>query len=90
MKNISLSMGDICQISESKLELNKEIAKYKPEELSMDNYMNHLIGTPNECIKRVELYNDLGVSEFVLQIPSLGTGDMKDLQLLAKEVMPSF
>jgi alkanesulfonate monooxygenase SsuD/methylene tetrahydromethanopterin reductase-like flavin-dependent oxidoreductase (luciferase family) len=90
LKDISLSMGDICQISESRLELNKEIAKYKPKELSMDNYMNHLIGTPDECIKRVELYQDLGVSEFVLQIPSLGSGETKDLNLLAKEVMSSF
>lgn len=90
IKDISLSMGDICQISESKHELKKEITKYKPQELSMENYMNHLIGTPDECIKRVELYQDLGVSEFVLQIPSLGAGDMKDINLLAAEVMPSF
>lgn len=90
MKDITLSMGDICQISDSKSELKKEIAKYKPNELSMENYMNHLIGTPDECIKRVELYQDLGISEFVLQIPSLGIGDMKDVHLLAKEVMSSF
>jgi len=90
MKEISLSMGDICQISKSKQELDKGIAKYKPDELTMRDYMNHLIGTPDECIKRVELYQDLGVSEFVLQIPSLASGEMKDLRLLAKEVMPSF
>ena len=90
MKEISLSMGDICQISKSKRELNKGIAKYKPDELTMRDYMNHLIGTPDECIKRVELYQDLGVSEFVLQIPSLASGEMKDLRLLAKEVMSSF
>lgn len=90
IKELSLSMGDICQIRESKSELKKEIAKYKPDELSMENYMNHLIGTPDECIRRVELYQDLGVSEFVLQVPSLSIGEMKDLQLLAKEVMSSF
>jgi alkanesulfonate monooxygenase SsuD/methylene tetrahydromethanopterin reductase-like flavin-dependent oxidoreductase (luciferase family) len=90
MKKISLSMGDICHIRESKSELNKEVAKYKPDELTMDNYMNHLIGTPDECIKRVELYKELGVSEFVLQVPSLGIGEMADLHLLANEVMASF
>ena len=90
MKEISLSMGDICHISETKQGLNKEIAKYKPDELTMRDYMNHLIGTPDECIKRVELYQDLGVSEFVLQVPSLASGELKDLRLLAKEVMPSF
>jgi alkanesulfonate monooxygenase SsuD/methylene tetrahydromethanopterin reductase-like flavin-dependent oxidoreductase (luciferase family) len=90
MNDISLSMGDICQIRKSKNELKKEIAKYKPDELSMENYMNHLIGTPEECIKRVELYQELGVSEFVLQVPSLGIGEMADLHLLAGEVMSSF
>ena len=90
MKDISLSMGDVCHIRESKNELSKEIAKYKPDELTMKDYMNHLIGTPDECIKRTELYQDLGVSEFVLEVPSLGKGEMTDLHLLAKEVMPSF
>jgi alkanesulfonate monooxygenase SsuD/methylene tetrahydromethanopterin reductase-like flavin-dependent oxidoreductase (luciferase family) len=90
MKKISLSMGDICQISESRSELKKEIAKYKPDELTMENYMNHLIGTPDECIKRVELYQDLGVSEFVLQVPSLSVGEFKDLHSLSEKVMPSF
>jgi alkanesulfonate monooxygenase SsuD/methylene tetrahydromethanopterin reductase-like flavin-dependent oxidoreductase (luciferase family) len=90
MKDISLSMGDICHIRETKQELNKEIAKYKPNELTMRNYMNHLIGTPDECIKRVEIYQDMGVSEFVLQIPNLNSGEFKDLHLLVNEVMPSF
>jgi alkanesulfonate monooxygenase SsuD/methylene tetrahydromethanopterin reductase-like flavin-dependent oxidoreductase (luciferase family) len=90
MKDILLSMGDICHIAETKQEVNKEVAKYKPDELTMRDYMNHLIGTPDECIKRIEMYQEMGVSEFVLQIPTLNSGDFKDLHLLAKEVMPSF
>lgn len=90
MNEIRLSMGDVCHIRKSKQELNKEIAKYRPDEVSMKNYMNHLIGTPDECIKRVELYQDLGVSEFVLEVPSLSRGELTDLHLLANEVMPSF
>jgi alkanesulfonate monooxygenase SsuD/methylene tetrahydromethanopterin reductase-like flavin-dependent oxidoreductase (luciferase family) len=90
IRDITLSMGDICHISESKSEVKKEVAQYKPDEVSMEDYMNHLIGTPEECIKRVELYHEMGVSEFVLQVPALNKGEMKGLHLLAEEVIPSF
>lgn len=88
--NIALSMGDILHISEEKADLKKLVSKYKPNELTYDVYMNHLIGTPEECIERIQMYQDLGVSEFVLQIPSLASGDLKELNLFGEKVIPEF
>ena len=48
------------------------------------------IGTPEECIERINVYRDLGVSEFVLQFPSLAVGDMRELELFAESVIPVF
>jgi alkanesulfonate monooxygenase SsuD/methylene tetrahydromethanopterin reductase-like flavin-dependent oxidoreductase (luciferase family) len=87
---IAMSMGDVCHIRRDESEVRKEVAKYKPDELSKENYMNHLIGTPEECIERINLYRDLGVSEFVLQFPSLAVGDLKDVELFAESVIPVF
>lgn len=89
-EEIRISMGDICHISRDRVELGKEVSKYKPDELSTEAYMSHLIGTPEECIDRINLYRDLGVSEFVLQFPSLAVGDLRDLRLFAESVIPAF
>jgi alkanesulfonate monooxygenase SsuD/methylene tetrahydromethanopterin reductase-like flavin-dependent oxidoreductase (luciferase family) len=56
--------------------------------LTTEAYMNHLIGTPEECIDRINMYRDLGVSEFVMQIPTLAKGDLGALRLFAEKVMP--
>jgi probable F420-dependent oxidoreductase len=87
---IILSLGDILHVSEDRDELRKEVAEYKPDELTMDAYMNHLIGTPEECVERVNMYRELGVSEFVMQIPTLAKGDLGALRLFAEKVMPEF
>jgi probable F420-dependent oxidoreductase len=84
------SLGDICHISRDKTELKTEVSRYKPDELSMENYSFHLIGTPEECIEKITVYRDLGISELVLQFPSLGAGETKDLELFAKSVIPTF
>jgi alkanesulfonate monooxygenase SsuD/methylene tetrahydromethanopterin reductase-like flavin-dependent oxidoreductase (luciferase family) len=88
--NIEISMGDILHINEDKTELRRKVEKYKPDELTQEAYMNHLIGTPEKCIERVQMYQDLGVNEFVMQIPTLNTGDYSDLRLFAEKVFPSF
>jgi len=88
--DIEISMGDILHINEDKTELRRQVEKYKPDELTKDAYMNHLIGTPEQCIQRIQMYQDLGVTEFVMQIPSLNTGDLTDLRLFAEKVFPSF
>ena len=43
------------------------MARFKPDELTIGDYMFHLIGTPKECIEKLNVYRDLGISELVLQ-----------------------
>jgi len=89
-ERIVKSLGDICHISRDRAELKDEVSKYKPDELSTADYMKHLIGTPEECVERINAYRNLGISELVLQFPSLGAGDMRDLRLFAESVIPTF
>jgi probable F420-dependent oxidoreductase len=89
-EEIVKSLGDICHISRDEAEVKREVLKYKPDELSMEEYAFHMIGTPEECIDKINVYRDLGISELVLQFPSLGTGDMRDLRLFAESVIPAF
>jgi len=84
------SLGDICHISRDGSELKSEVVKFKPDELTMDEYMFHLIGSPEECIEKISVYRDLGISELVLQFPSLGAGETKDVELFAETVIPAF
>ena len=46
----SKSLRDICPVNHEKRELQKDIAKYRPDELTAEDYMKHLIGTPEEGI----------------------------------------
>jgi len=88
--SIVKSLGDICHINRDESELRKHVAQYKPDELTAEDYLKHLIGTPEECIEKINGYQDLGISELVLQFPSLGSGDFGDVRLFAESVIPAF
>lgn len=88
--SIVKSLGDICHINRDESELRKHVAQYKPDELTAEDYLKHLIGTPEECIEKINGYQDLGISELVLQFPSLGSGDLSDVRLFAESVIPAF
>jgi len=47
-----------------------------------------IIGTPDECIKRIGEYVDVGVTHFMLWF--LDFSSMDGIRIFAKEVMPSF
>ena len=84
------SLGDICHISRDPDAVMAEVAEYKPDELTMDEYMFYLIGTPEECREKLNVYRGLGISELVLQFPTLGDGDLTGIQLFAETVIPAF
>ncbi len=70
--------------------MRKAIARYKPDELTSEDYLKHLIETPEECIEKISGYQDLSISELVLQFPSLGSGDLGDCQAVRGECDPRF
>lgn len=63
-------------------------AEYDPKKL----HENLMFGTPDEIIKKLKRYDDLGVDEFIYYA-SLGLGhkeQKRSLELFCKEVMPAF
>ena len=55
--------------------------------------MEEIAGEPAEGATeepRSETNQDLGVSEFVMQVPSLVNGNLNELELFSEKVMPSF
>ena len=62
--------------------------QYDPEMLTK----NLLFGNPEEIIRKLKLYQDLGVDEFIYYA-SMGLGhkeQKKSLKLFIEEVMPEF
>ncbi|HUK85109.1 MAG TPA: LLM class flavin-dependent oxidoreductase [Candidatus Acidoferrum sp.] len=54
-------------IAENQRELNEKIAKFKPENTSLEDFKKTTFAaTPDECIERMKIYADLGVTHFML------------------------
>ncbi len=67
-----------------------KLKKYQPTTISSERYLGPaLMGNPDECIRRIEQYKELGVSHFIGWFPEVGEDD-SGLKLFAREVMPSF
>lgn len=61
------------------------------EERMKSTYKNSLIGSPDEVIKKLQIYNEAGANTIDLRINSAGIDDgIQMIKLFAKEVMPSF
>jgi len=45
-------------------------------------------GTPEDCVEQIQRYLDVGVSLFILRF--MGTDNMRQAEIFAKEVMPAF
>jgi alkanesulfonate monooxygenase SsuD/methylene tetrahydromethanopterin reductase-like flavin-dependent oxidoreductase (luciferase family) len=72
-------------IVENESELNEKIAKYKPAGVSLAEFeKTTLAGTPEQCIKQLQVYLDLGVTAFMLYFADFPKTDGS--ALFAKEV----
>ena len=62
-------------VVKDKNELIEKVSKLKPPTMSLDDYKKStLAGTPDECVERLRIYMDLGVTYFMLyfaDLPSL-------------------
>ncbi len=62
-------------IAQNQKELEKMISLHKPSRLPMNEFRKgNLFGTPNECLKQLQVYVDLGVTYFMLffaDLPSI-------------------
>jgi alkanesulfonate monooxygenase SsuD/methylene tetrahydromethanopterin reductase-like flavin-dependent oxidoreductase (luciferase family) len=73
-------------ISLDESDLKKKIHAVKPENVSPEDYAkSNIVGTPEQCINRIEEYSDLGITYFIFS--GFSRLDAADLELFAKEVM---
>jgi alkanesulfonate monooxygenase SsuD/methylene tetrahydromethanopterin reductase-like flavin-dependent oxidoreductase (luciferase family) len=72
-------------IAQNRRELSEKIVREKPKSVALEDFeRTALIGTPDECVKKMQPYVDLGVTHFMLffgDLPNLGS-----LRLFAETV----
>ncbi len=75
-------------IAQDKRELSEQVAKFKPENVSLEEFKKTtLVGTPDECVEKLLAYKDLGVTCFMLYFADFPKIDC--LSLFAQEVATS-
>jgi len=80
---------DYTVIAKNKTALNKKIQKFKPKNVSKTQFIEgNLVGTPEEIIRRIEEFMDVGVAYVMMRFPDMIENE--PLQLFADKVMPSF
>jgi F420-dependent oxidoreductase-like protein len=68
--------------------LTRKIGQVKPEALPLKDFVDsNIVGTPDECLRKVQQYLDLGVDYFTISGFSKLT--KRDLELIAEKIMPS-
>jgi alkanesulfonate monooxygenase SsuD/methylene tetrahydromethanopterin reductase-like flavin-dependent oxidoreductase (luciferase family) len=82
--------GAVVHIGQTDAQVRDEVQRFKPPELSWEDYSKHLIGTPEEIISQMEEYIKMGATGFELSFPLLSSGDLRGLRLFAEMVMPHY
>lgn len=78
--------GDLI-VAKDREALKSKIARFKSKIMSLEDYIKRsIIGTPDECIMKIEQYIELGVTYFLPSLKTLAD----DNRLFAQEVMSSF
>jgi len=62
--------------------------KYLSSMISPSNSTIGIVGTPDQCIRRVQKYLDAGANYIILTMPSVNAE--QSIELFAKDVIPSF
>ena len=53
----------------------------------MEDYMKYIVGTPEECIEKINSFIEIGVNYFILRFPEVI--ELNCLQLFAEDVIPT-
>lgn len=86
-KEIQRSWGGEILLAESKQELKRKIWRFKPKGISVEQYIEgHIVGTPEQCIEKINEYVNTGVTYFMLYFPDMT--EMNSLQLFAEHIIP--
>lgn len=93
IRSIKKSCTPAVFIAEDEAEVKKKIEAYRLEEqwrhLPLDELIERsLAGTPDQCIKRIQELETLGVTHFILNFPD--AHNLKSISLFAEKVIPAF
>jgi len=82
-------------IGKNKQEVTKKIRNYKTtfssEEKSFEHFIEEsIVGTPEECIKKIYEYLDTGATDFLTVFPREDLKNFKSLQLFSESVISTF
>ena len=70
------------------MEMKSQIVIKARRDMSSDDYFERMLaGTPDQCIKRIQDYADVGVTYFILNFPST---NLESLRTFIEKVAPSF
>jgi alkanesulfonate monooxygenase SsuD/methylene tetrahydromethanopterin reductase-like flavin-dependent oxidoreductase (luciferase family) len=73
-------------VGEDREELEKKVVQYAPEGVSLEDFVQtSFVCTPEDCLKQIRQYANLGVNHFMLFFGDFP--DLRGLRLFAKEVV---
>lgn len=74
-------------LAENKKTLKEKLPQWTPKDVSKKDFIHtNFVGTPEDCIKQINKYRDLGVKHFMLFFGDLP--DLNGLKIFAKKVAP--
>jgi alkanesulfonate monooxygenase SsuD/methylene tetrahydromethanopterin reductase-like flavin-dependent oxidoreductase (luciferase family) len=76
-----------CIVDKNKDRLKEQVRRLKPEWQSTDAFMKRLIGTPEQCIEKLNSFRDSGVQYFIVAFAD--ATDLGSMQLFAEEIIPA-
>lgn len=74
-------------LGEDKKDLDEKVPKWLPKGVTLEDFLRtNFVGTPEDCIKQIRPYMNLGVKHFMLFFGDLP--DLSGLRLFAEKVAP--
>src|SRR5207245_11565825 len=63
-------------IGENSDQVRSKLKKYQPTAISAERYLGPAVmGPPNECIRKIEQYKELGVTHFIGWLPEIAVDE---------------
>ena len=90
-REIERSVGVDVVVGKTRDEVKEKVARLKMAarggETTLEEYLSkNIVGTPDECIQKIQRYADFGVRHFIISMRTL----RDDQKLFAEEIMKSF
>ena len=88
---IASGVGIGCVIAEDEHKLREKVRKFGPMSVSTKDYTAQQVrveGTPDQCIERLRMYADAGVTRYMMNFPDITTTE--PIRIFGEKVIPAF